>query len=157
MYQIVPSEISHVHWLAARLRSEDRREIECAGINPRVAIRDSFRNGVMRSTALVDGEIAAMWGLGGTLLSNVGQPWLLTTPVIERVPVTMVKVGREQVAAMLERRSRLENYVAAEYTRACRFLEVLGFTLDEPQVLGSKGAMFRRFWMGSPRRASADH
>lgn len=156
-YQIVPSNISHVHRLAAILRSDDRHEIEAAGVDPRRAIRDSYRNAMMRHTAIVDDEVAAMWGLGGAFISDVGQPWLLTSAAIERVPVAMVRVGREQVAAMLTLRPRLENHVAASYARACRFLVALGFTLDKPEPFGPRGELFHRFWIGQRRRPSTDH
>src|SRR4051812_31279454 len=101
----------------------------------------------MRRTAFVDGEIAAMWGLGGVMLSDEGTPWLMTTPVVERVPVSFVRIGRAQVAEMLSRRSRLANVVQASYLGACRLLEVLGFTLDEPIPLGPHGVPFRKFSM----------
>lgn len=144
---IVPSTIADVYRIANNLREEDAAEITGFGLNPREALRTSYRHGILRKTAFVDGEIAAMWGLGGAMLSNAGAPWLMTTPVVERVPVTFLKVGRAQLDEMLLHRAFLCNFVQASYRRACRFLEVLGFVLDPPAPMGPHAVPFRRFWI----------
>lgn len=144
---VVPSTINDVYRVAANLRAHDRAEITGLGLDPREALRTSFRHSILRRTAFVDGEIAAIWGLGGAMLSDEGAPWLMTTPAAERVPVTFLKTGRAQLNEMLQQRAFLSNVVQASYTRACRFLEVLGFVLDPPQPLGPNRVPFRRFWM----------
>ncbi len=89
-----------------------------------------------------------MWGVCGPMLSDTGQPWLLTSPAIERVKVSFLRIAREELAAMLAVRRRLENYVAADYGRAIRLLEALGFTVEAPKPMGLKsGALFRKFWI----------
>lgn len=142
-----PSQVSDVYRLAANLRENDRIEVAGFGLDPRAAIRASYRHAILRRTAFVDGEIAAMWGLGGNMLSDEGAPWLMTAPVCERVPVTFVKVGRYHLAEMLRHRRRLSNLVAASYHQAIRFLEVLGFHLDPPMRLTPDGPPFHRFWI----------
>jgi hypothetical protein len=144
---IVPSKIEDVYRVAANLRHEDMAEITGFGLDPKLALRTSYRHAILRKTAFVDGEIAAMWGLGGAMLSDAGNPWLMTTPIVERVPVTFLKVGREQLGEMLLQRPFLFNFVQASYARACRFLEVLGFILDPAQPMGPNNIAFRRFWI----------
>lgn len=145
--EIAPSTVEDVYRLAKNLRVEDEDEITCFGLDPRETIRMSFRQAIMRKTAFVDGEIAAMWGLGGAMLSDEGAPWLMTTPVVERIPVTFLKISRAQIDEMLAQRHLLVNFVAASYAKACRFLEVLGFVLDPPQLMGPNNVPFRRFWI----------
>lgn len=157
MITILPAAIEHVYALSERLRDEDRHEIESAGLDPRRCLRDSFKNALHRRTAFVDGEIAAMWGLGGEFVSHVGSPWLLTTKAVERVPVSFVKIGRSELADMLSLRNRLENYVAASYGRAVRFLNVMGFSIDPPKPFGPRQELFRRFWIGTERQPSRLH
>lgn len=147
-YEIVPATIAHVYELSANLRDGDRNEIEAAGLDPRHCLRDTFKSAIIRKTALVDGKVAAMFGLGGDLLSDTGKPWLLTAPVIETIPVSFVREARKELAAMLAIRSHLQNWVAADYGRAIRFLEVLGFTVHEAAPFGSKSALFRMFEKG---------
>lgn len=155
-YSIVPATITHVHQLAPRLRDGDRAEIEAAGLEPRRCLRGSFQAAIVRHTVFVfekdareradgDGEIAAMWGLGGVLLGDVGQPWLLTAPAIERVPLAFVKEARAQVAVMLALKPVLRNHVAADYAKAIGLLKMLGFRIAPPEPFGPRGALFREF------------
>lgn len=140
-----PSVAADVYEMAANLRRGDRAEIEGLGGEPRLALRRTYRNGILRKTYLVDGELAAMSGLCGPMLADIGQPYLVTTPAAERVPVTFVKAAREAVTEMLVHRLRLEGHVAADYTGACRLLELLGFTLGKPEPFGPTGVLFRTF------------
>lgn len=139
--------MSDVYALAANLRSADRAEVEALGIDPRSGIRGNFRAAILRNTFIVDGEIAAMSGLCGTMLGDVGMPYLMTAPVVERVPLTFVKQAKASVAQMLHHKLRLEGYVAANYAKACRLIEVLGFILEPARPFGSRNALFRRFWV----------
>ena len=148
---IRPAAIADVYALAERLRDGDRAEILAIGKDPRRVLRASFRSSLTPpKVAYVDNDIAAMWGLGGDILSDIGAPWLMTAPAIERIPVAFLKIAQAELAAMRARKARLENWVLADYHKAVRFLGVLGFSLDEPVPVGPKRAMFRRFWMERP-------
>lgn len=139
------SVMADVYVLASHLRSGDAAEIEALGLDPRRAVRDGFRDGILRKSYFVDGELAAMSGLCGAMVSDDGEPYLLTTPVAERVPRAFVRHAHFAVEEMLSLRSRLSGEVAASYTKACRLLAVLGFSLSEPHPLGPKGALFRTY------------
>jgi hypothetical protein len=145
--EVRESVMADVYTLARHLRDGDADEVQALGLDPRAAIRDCFRDGILRKSYFVEGELAAMSGLCGALLSDDGEPYLMTTGVAERVPVAFVRHARASVAEMLRQRSRLRGEVAAAYTRACRLLEVLGFSLSEPHPLGAKGALFRTYSM----------
>lgn len=142
-----PSEMADVYALAANLRAADRAEVESLGIDVRVGIRRSYRNAVLRKTYLIDGEVAAMSGLCGPLLGDIGEPYLMTAPAVETMPVTFLKQARTSLAGMLQLKRRLEVQVDANYTKACRLLEVLGFTLGPPRPLGPHDALFRKCTM----------
>lgn len=140
-----PSEIGDVYRLADRLRVGDAAEVAALGLDPRAALRTAFRDAILRRSYFVDGELAAMSGLCGALLADIGEPYLLTTAVAERVPLAFVRCARAAVAEMLVYRRRLEGRVDASYGRAVRLLEVLGFTLSEPRPFGPNGAPFRLY------------
>jgi hypothetical protein len=143
--RVVPSEVGDIYALAAKLRAADRAEVESLGIDPRIGIRKSFRHAILRKSYYVDGELAAMSGLCGSMLGDIGQPYLMTSAAVERVPVTLVKLARLGVAEMLQHKLRLEGHVAASYLGACRLLAAIGFSLGEPEPIGSRGALFRQF------------
>ena len=143
---ILPGTVAHVETLHANLRKGDRLELCGLGVDPWTALTETWAESRMTKTAFVGGRLAAMWGCGGSALGGVGVPWLLTTPAVEAVPVTMVKTARAEVGRMLSVWPRLENWVDAGYAQACGFLQVVGFSLGEPRALRT-GAVFRPFTM----------
>lgn len=146
MYFIREAEIADVYALARNLRDGDRLEVAGYGVAPDIAIRKSFKNALYRRTALIDGEVAAMWGVGGTAaFGHTGYPWLMTAPAVERVPVSFLREAQWELGRMRRMYRHLTGRVAAEYTMATRFLEVLGFTLGAAEEFGPRKAKFRMF------------
>lgn len=144
-YKIVDSEFSHVAKLCGSLRYDDWAEITCFGLRPFAAIKGSYKTSYFRRSVFVENELAAMWGLSGTMLTGKGEPWLLTSRAIEKIPVSFVKEGRKEIAKMLTMCSRLDGITTESYSRAHRFLRALGFTLDEPFLI--KNVLVRKYWM----------
>lgn len=145
--EILQSHAAHVRQLADNMRPDDAAEAYCFGLVPKAALWRSYRGSIMCKTVMVDGEIGAMWGLGGELIGDIGMPWLVTSPAIERVPVFFVRQSQRELAAMLRVRRTLVNVVDDRYRRAHRFLEVLGFSVGQPEPFTGTGAMVRRFEM----------
>ena len=144
---VVPSKVDDVYRLAANLRTSDKNEVEALGINVKTGLRQSYRNAILRKTYFVDGEIAAMSGLCGSMLGDIGEPYLMTAAAAERVPLTFVKQAKISIQEMLQHKLRLEGYVDASYTKACKLLEILGFALKDHEPIGPQGALFRNYWM----------
>jgi hypothetical protein len=147
VYLIRDAEIADVYALARNLRDGDRLEVASLGFTPIQGLRRTFYSALYRRTALIDGEIAAMWGLSGTAFGHTGHPWLMTAPLIERLPVSFLREARREIGRMARTHRCLEGWVAAQYTMACRFLEALGFTLGAVEEIGPRKAKFRRFGM----------
>ncbi len=129
------------------MRAADAAEASVLGKDPRRALRQSFRMARICRAMEIDGEVAAIGGLGGDLLADAGSLWLITTAAVERAPLAFVRALRREVVGMLAHCRRLEGYVAADYHAAVRMLELLGFTLATPSHIGSHRALFRRFWI----------
>lgn len=146
-YWIVPTIFRHMQALAETMREKDRAECLIAGAKPQKAIWRAWRNSIFTRTALIDGEVAAIWGLcisgqpGISLLSAKGGPWLLTAPPIEKLPLAFLKEAKRQLNEMLNLRPELEMHVAANYAEALRFVRLLGFECEAPHEYGN-GAVF---------------
>ena len=135
-----------VNALRANLREEDLAECLGFGVSIQKALWISYKGSLVRKTAYVDGELAACWGVGGVFLGRVGNPWLLTTPAAKNIsPLRFARIYQMEVMAMLKMFSRLENFVDARYDAAIRLLEIIGFTVEEPEKLGN--GVYRRFWI----------
>jgi len=144
-YKIVDSDFSHISRLCGSLRYDDLAEITCFGLRPFQAIKGSFKTSYFRRSVFVENELAAMWGLSGIMLTGKGEPWLLTAKPIEKIPVSFVKEGRREIRKMLSMAPCLEGLTVESYSRAHRFLRVLGFTLSEPFLI--KNVLVRKYWM----------
>jgi hypothetical protein len=144
-FVIVTTEPKHIRELAENLRDQDRDEIAAFGMTPHKALWRSYRQAMMSRTALVDDEVAAMWGVSGCPFGKVGRIWLLTSPVSERVKSAFVREGKAEVSEMLAIYDELRGYVDARYHRAIRLLDVLGFGVGHEFPFGPFGAPFRQF------------
>lgn len=144
---IVNAEPWHVSELRNNLRTEDANEILRFGVSIERALWCSYKRAVIRKTAFIDGKIAAMWGVGGTFMGRTGVPWLMTTPEVKNIsPLRFARIYQEETKNMRKMFLRLENYVDLEYNSAIRLLDIIGFTVDKPQRVGT--GMYCRFWMG---------
>lgn len=145
---ILPSTTTHVRELVDKLRPADRHEVERYGFPPNKAIWRSFKGSFMRRTAFIDGEIAAMWGVGGTLMGEIGQPWLLTGGAVEKISsLRFARIYQQEVLRMLKVFPVLVNYVDTDYTKAIRLLDIVGFEIGEPEPIGPNKAIYRKFEM----------
>jgi hypothetical protein len=85
---------------------------------------------------------------GVSPLGDLGVPWLLTSSAVERVPVSFLKVAKQELALMRANRRHLASYVAADYVQAVKLLRILGFTVERPAPVGVNGVLFSRFHIG---------
>lgn len=151
--EIVPTALPYLRAMESDMRPADRCEIAGLGVTVRKALWRAYRNSPVCKTALVDGQVAAMWGvcvgLHAAYLPNGAKvPWLHTTSMVEKLPVSFVKIAKTELAAMIALYPRLESYVAAEYAGAIGLLKLLGFTIDAPAPVGANGEIYCRFWVG---------
>lgn len=143
---LVPTTIAHVRELKESMRSADRREIEGTGFSSSQGLWRSYKSGLMNTTGLIDGKVAAIWGVGGAYMGTLGQPWLLTSEEVKRIsPLQFARIYQKEVHKMLKLFPRLVNYVAADYEEAIRLLSIVGFDLHPPEKIGR--AFYHKFEM----------
>jgi len=142
--EIMPCSLAHIRALALNLREGDRMEATASGRPCRHLLHALWRNSSIRKAATVDGQIAAAWGCCGSMMDTVGEPWLLTTPAVEKVPVSVLKIAKYELAEMAKGRNSLVSSVATEYKIAVRFVEKLGFLVGgDEHLIGPNAVSFR--------------
>lgn len=129
----------------------DRAEIEGWGLTVRHLLNFLYRESSLKRTALVDGEVAAVWGTQGSMVSEDAQPWLFTTPAVERARMAFFRETRREVAEMLRTRKRLRSYTLASYEQSIRFFTALGFTFGPPEPVGKGGTLYRLMTLERPK------
>lgn len=146
---IRPTEPGDAARLFANLRASDLAECRAYG-HPDIAasIESSVNRSVLCWTGLVDGELAAIIGVAPVnMLTGVGSPWMLGTPVLDRHQRVLVRMTPEYISRMLKVFPHLVNYVHAKNTTSVRWLRRLGFTLHEAVPYGPLGEPFHPFEM----------
>lgn len=145
---IVDTLPHHLRELAANIRHEDEREILAFGLSPNKALWRSYKASIYTKTALIDGKVAGVWGVAGTFMGDVGEPWFITTHEIKKIsPLRIARDYMREVQKMLEMFDKFENFVDARYDSAIRLLDIAGFTLYDASPLEENGYLFRKFEM----------
>jgi hypothetical protein len=139
--QIVPATREHAINLAPRMRQEDIAEVWVGSHQePLEHLTDSIERSVIARSALVGDQVACIWGVVAiSLLTGTGQPWLLTSDLVERHPRHFMREVRRQLPEMLRMFPTLLNVTDARYTRAIRWLDRIGFQVSPPFLFGPVG------------------
>ncbi len=149
--KVIRATEEHARELAPDLRPEDVAELEALGLNePLEVLLHGVRDSDVAASALVDGAIAAMFGvkeIRGSLVTgpSVGQLWFLTGHAFARAPLAVTKAARRCVSSLLATYPMLVNAIDARYTSALRFAQLLGAQLLEPRSLGPAASSFIPF------------
>lgn len=132
--------------MSREMRAATPHQAEAAGLSPKKELWKSYHASLACWTAEIEGEgLVAVLGLGGCFVSDVGEPWMYTTPLGEKHPAAVVRVGRKIFAMMLDLTPRLEGFILADYARGIRFLGFFGFSFGETVKLGPRQAIFLKF------------
>ena len=145
----VAYERGHLWQVAAGMRQADRDEtLASSGLCPTMGLMMSVDASTYLRSFVVDGKAFAILGVGArTLFAEHGSPWLLGTDAITEHQNWFLRETRRQVLIMLGRHQFLENWVDARNSTSIKWLEWLGFSLDEPAPFGVAQLPFRRFEM----------
>lgn len=134
--------VTHVEWLAPRLRKADRDEIAATcGLAPEQALWHSFYASDMRWSIILNGEIVGMFGCGDFT------PWLLGSERLPEAGMAIARHSHRYIEFMLRRYPLLYNYVDVRNKLAIRWLRWCGFMLFEPIPYGLSGELFYPFLM----------
>ena len=138
MFEVRHSVLDDVEKLSTDMREKDRKEAEALGMDAKKALYLTFKYGILRKSAVLNGKIVAMWGICGTPLSLVGRPYLVTTNQVSRMsPLKFARIYAKEVKVMNSVFPVLENYVDAKYDEAVRLLKIVGFELTPQKINGN--------------------
>lgn len=143
------TEAGDAEHLAQHLRPADAREVRAYGhTDPVHACQRSVAHSVLCWSAFIDGELAAILGCAPvSVVSGIGSPWMLGTPVLDAHARVLVRVTPGYIAKMLKAFPHLVNYVHVENVTSVRWLRRLGFTVHAAQPFGALGEPFHPFEM----------
>lgn len=146
MTEFADATREHARIMAPNLRSMDVKEAYSAsGMTPLGALLASLMHSEESYTAFLNDEPVAMFGVSAAENKGIGVPWLLGTPAMERIPVTIVKMGRELCQSWAPLYGTLINAVHWQNTKSLCWLPAIGFEMVG--VLPNYGVQQERFYM----------
>lgn len=127
MIKFVKAEMKHGKAILSNLREQEQLTITKLGLNASILLEKALANEFPSFTLLIDNEPAAIFG--GHAETMLGEPrlWMLTTPLIMKHVVLLLRASREYVHWMRERYGPVIGMVDSEFEASKRWLLWIGF------------------------------
>lgn len=130
-FALIEGSAYHCGEMSRKLRREHKRIILGLGVKPHRELRARFDDSIFRKAWLIDGRLAALGGVTGTVLSGNGFIWLAFTEEALSYPIAIVREARAQIEALMATKRELQTLILWEDKISFRFARFLGFeTLD---------------------------
>lgn len=124
----------HLREMAEAMQADSAETAVKMGMTPLKALWSSYRQSVICKSAFIDGKLAAIWGISGNMLSEVGKPWLVLTPETQNYPMRVAFRYKQEINKMLEMFPVLEEWVPEDNEKSIRMLELMGFKVSKNTV-----------------------
>lgn len=147
-YAVVDATPEHVKEVADHMSEGDRREVYASNHHsPHTALKLSVNSTREPKAGTVDGRAMCIFGIGqSSLLSHDGSPWLLGHEELPQHARAFLRMSRNWMIEERVKYGKLVNYVDARNTQAIRWLDWLGFEIEEEaKPYGVDKMPFHRF------------
>jgi hypothetical protein len=143
--QFLPADTIDFLEVAGDLSLANRRECEAMGLDPGVAVANTFHASEITYAIRIDGATVGLYGLCPTPHYDTGCPWMVGTEEMPIAGLALLRHARGITQEFLTRYPRLENYVDARNQRLLRALMWVGFDIDPPIPVGPDYLPFHRY------------
>lgn len=140
---IVDTAPYHLREMAIAMQSDSAETAIKMGLTPLKALWDSYRRSIICKSAFIDGKLAAIWGVSGSMMSEIGRPWLVLTPETQEYPMQVAFRYRSEINKMLDMFQVLEEYVPESNEKSQRMLELMGFKISKNKIPLNDGVFLR--------------
>lgn len=128
--EVIEAERAHVVSIFGRLRHGHMGCLNETGLDRRTARREFlkvFDDSAFRRAWVVDGKLAGVGGVTGSLLSPHGFVWLALSEDVIRFPLAIIRESRRQLGEIMATKTELATTILANDEVALRFSAFLGF------------------------------
>jgi len=126
-FSIIEARPWHCGQMCRMLRSEHRELIASIGIDSHRELRARFDQSSFRRAWLIDGQLAGLGGVTGSILTATGYVWLALSRDALRFPVAAVKEVRRQLEIIMVCKRELVTTIIDGDEASKRFAIFLGF------------------------------
>lgn len=145
--KIIPTTIEHIRMLVINLRDDDLREIDKWGVTPFKGIWRAYRHSKFCHSCFIGDRIMAIGGINGSIFGFVGNPWLMTSSLVDEYPLVFASLYRREVRKMLKEYRVLETFVDSCYTKSIQMMRIIGF--KEREFVPTENGLLLRMEMDS--------
>jgi len=140
--EIVDSTAKHTKELI--FDEQSKIEANAVGLDPNKILFQLYRKACYRKTAILDNIPVAMWGIHGTPISLIGNPYFETGLGIEKIPkIRLIKIYKQEIEVMRKLFPVLLNYVQDHHHKAISALKSAGFEISDPEFID--GSWYRKY------------
>lgn len=146
-----PARVEHIPELVDNIRRADFDELTASyPADVTTQMIASLSVSVNASAAFgAQGELLCLFGVSPyAMMGETAAPWLIGTNALPRYPQALVKGAYRYLGWIEQFYPALLNFVDARNTLSIKWLQRMGFTIDEPQPFGHKRLPFHRFHRG---------
>lgn len=132
-----------INHIAMNLRTQDRREIEAQGKDPKEEIISSMISSEECYEAFYGDEPLALFGIAENLDGT--SIWMLGTKDVSKHVKALVSCGMDYISEKLMDHKSLYNYISSKNKKALRFIKHAGAEIDKEPVVTENGTKFVKF------------
>ena len=126
-FEIVEGRRHHCGQMARAMRRDYLVALLTADAKPHRELIDCFEQSAFRKAWLIDGKVAAVGGVIGTLMNGEGMVWLALSQEATRHPKAVIVEARRQLAGLMRTRRELRASIFEGDEASLRLAIFLGF------------------------------
>lgn len=131
-FQVVEAKPFHVGMMVRRMRLQHRSILIGLGVNAHRELKSTLDASSYRRSWFIDGQIAALGGITGSLCSSAGYIWLVLSEDALKHRIEIVREARRQIVEMFKTFTEIRATLLVQDRPSHRFAEFLGFSTPEP-------------------------
>ena len=135
VFEVVDAKPYHCGRMVRLLRREHRLLLEHRAVAIHRELAATFQHSCLRRAWLIDGELAALGGVLGSILSSRAYVWLAVSEKARRYPIAMCKEAERQLQALEDVYPEIHANVVPDDAAALRFAGFLGFTVNHCETV----------------------
>lgn len=138
IFRVVEAKQHHLGRILRTARSASIGTVMALGVDPHAELTRVFGESSFRRSWMIDGQLAAIGGVTGSLASSAGYVWLVFGDLGTAFPRAALREARDQLTVIGETFGELRTKVDAADRVAMRFASYLGF---RPVAGSAQGGM----------------
>lgn len=127
-FQVIEAKPFHCGQMIRRLRAEQASAVISLGLDAHRELRARFNESSYCQAWAIDGRLAAIGGVTGTILSGTGHIWIAISREAVRFPIAVTRMVQRQLSAVMMTRHLVYTSVLDGDVKSRDFAVYLGFT-----------------------------